>query len=315
MKPTCEPISAKQILNPVKSPSMPFDWSINPYRGCQHGCSFCYARSTHTFLGLDTDDTFQRHILFKQNAAAALESQLSRMLRQKRGRSRIGKVAIGTATDPYQPLEKNEQITRQCLEVLAAYQIPASITTRSPLILRDADLLRKIPDCSVNVSINTLDKKVWRSFEPMSPAPEQRLNTVRSLREHGVDAGVFLAPMLPWITDGAEQLEPLVGRIAHSGASFVMGSVLRLNTAAVKSWFFRSLHVHYAPLVSRYARLYAGSTSTPKSYRKQVMDRLDGLLQAYGLASYQPFGEKDRGASFDNSESTEQRPVQLVFDI
>ncbi len=90
----------------------------------------------------------------------------------------------------------------------------------------------------MNVSVNTLDKSVWRSFEPMSPAPEPRLDTVRRLREHGVDAGVFLAPMLPWITDGAEQLEPLVGRIAQSGATFVMGSVLRLNTAAVKSWFF-----------------------------------------------------------------------------
>ncbi|MED4608811.1 SPL family radical SAM protein, partial [Paenibacillus validus] len=263
MRANYEPINAKQVLNPVKSPSMPFDWSINPYRGCQHGCSFCYARSTHTFLGLDTDDTFQRHILFKQNAAAALESQLERMLRQKNGRSRIGKVAIGTATDPYQPLEKNEQLTRQCLEVLAAYHIPASITTRSPLVLRDVDLLRKIPGCTVNVSVNTLDKSVWRSFEPMSPAPEPRLDTVRRLREHGVDAGVFLAPMLPWITDGAEQLEPLVGRIAQSGATFVMGSVLRLNTAAVNSWFFHSLRLHYAPLVSRYAQLYAGSPSAP----------------------------------------------------
>ncbi|SDC17736.1 DNA repair photolyase [Paenibacillus sp. UNCCL117] len=315
---TYEPIRAKQVLNAVKSPSMPFDWSINPYRGCQHGCSFCYARSTHTFLGLDTDDTFQRRILVKHNAAEALEAQLQRMLKAKNGRERIGQVALGTATDPYQQVEAKERITRQCLEVLAAYRIPVSITTRSPLILQDAELLKRLPACTVHISLNTLSPSIWRSFEPMSPAPAQRLSTVEALRGQGIEAGVFLAPILPFITDSDEQLGPLVQAVADAGASFVMGSALRLNSAAVKSWFFSSLRQHYPSLVGRYASLYAAGPSVPKPFRAELAARLDALLRQHGLASYryQPGEQSSReNPAACNANSTEQRPVQLAFDF
>ncbi|WP_159881431.1 SPL family radical SAM protein [Paenibacillus puerhi] len=316
MKTTYEPIHAKQVLNAVKSPSMPFDWSINPYRGCQHGCSFCYARSTHTFLGLATDDTFQHRILVKHNAAEALEAQLQRMLKSRNGRERIGKVALGTATDPYQQAEAKERITRQCLEVLVAYGIPASITTRSPLILQDADLLARLPDCTVHVSLNTLDRSIWRSFEPMSPAPSERLRTVAGLRERGIEAGVFIAPILPFLTDGPDQLEPLVQAVAEAGAAFVMGSVLRLNTAPVKSWFFAALNQHYPSLARRYARLYADSPSAPKPFRAEVAGRLDDLLRSHGLPSYHPLASPGNGdAPPSDAKNTEQRPVQLAFDL
>ncbi|MEK8126486.1 radical SAM protein [Paenibacillus filicis] len=316
MKTTYEPIHAKQVLNAVQSPAMPFDWSINPYRGCQHGCSFCYARSTHTFLGLDADDTFQHRILIKHNAPEALEAQLQRMLKSRNGLARLGKVALGTATDPYQQIEGRERITRQCLEVLAAYRIPVSITTRSPLILRDVDLLHSLPDCSVNISMNTLDQTVWRSFEPMSPAPSMRLRALAGLREQGIEAGVFIAPLLPYLTDSEEQLLPLIQAIKQADASFVMGSVLRLNNAAVKSWFFSALRDHYPRLTERYARLYAGSASAPKLFRSEIADRLEALLQAHGLSSFKPVaGRESHDATPYDTHSTEQSPVQLAFDL
>nr|WP_010491688.1 radical SAM protein [Paenibacillus elgii] len=307
-----EPVRAKQLLNPVKTPSMPFDWSINPYRGCQHGCSFCYARSTHAFLGMETDDTFQHHILYKDNAPEALQAQVERMLRAKGGRSRLGRIAIGTATDPYQPLEGRLKLTRQCLEVLAAYRLPVSITTRSPLILRDIDLLRKLPGSSVNISLNTLDKRIWRSFEPMSPAPAQRIKALQGLRLEGIEAGIFMAPILPFLTDQAEDMEQVVEQAAEAKACFVMGSVLRLNTAEVKSWFFGTLREAYPRLVGLYADWYGHSPTAPKAYREQIRSQLVRLLERAGIPAYMP----ESGAKPTQAESPEDdKPVQLAFAL
>src|SRR5690606_5973923 len=148
MKPFTEPIAAKTVLNPVRAPSMPFRWSVNPYRGCRHGCSFCYARSTHLYLDQPADDTFQRHIFWKAGAPDILRGQLERL-------AKLGKlpdhVAVGTATDPYQPLEAEARLTRGCLEVLAEFGVPFSVTTRSPLVLRDLDILRAAPAKAVNI--------------------------------------------------------------------------------------------------------------------------------------------------------------------
>ncbi|WP_205510302.1 SPL family radical SAM protein [Paenibacillus elgii] len=307
-----EPVRAKQLLNPVKAPSMPFDWSINPYRGCQHGCSFCYARSTHAFLGMEADDTFQHHILYKDNAPEALQAQVERMLRTKGGRSRLGRIAIGTATDPYQPLEGRLKLTRQCLEVLAAYRLPVSITTRSPLILRDIDLLRKLPGSSVNISLNTLDKRIWRSFEPMSPAPVQRIKALQGLRQEGIEAGIFMAPILPFLTDQTEDMEQVVEQAAEAKACFVMGSVLRLNTAEVKSWFFRTLRQAYPRLVGSYADWYGHSPTAPKAYREQIRSQLARLLERAGISAYMP----ESGAKPIQAESPEDdKPVQLAFAL
>ncbi|WP_258959237.1 SPL family radical SAM protein [Paenibacillus tyrfis] len=307
-----EPVRAKQLLNPVKAPSMPFDWSINPYRGCQHGCSFCYARSTHAFLGMEADDTFQHHILYKDNAPEALQAQVERMLRAKGGRSRLGRIAIGTATDPYQPLEGRLKLTRQCLEVLAAYRLPVSITTRSPLILRDIDLLRKLPGSSVNISLNTLDKRIWRSFEPMSPAPAQRIKALQGLRQEGIEAGIFMAPILPFLTDRQEEMEQVAEQAAEAKACFVMGSVLRLNTAEVKSWFFGTLREAYPRLVGSYADWYGHSPTAPKAYREQIRSQLARLLERVGIPAYLP----EIGAKPTQAESPEDdKPVQLAFAL
>lgn len=283
-----EALAAKSILNAVKAPSMPFDWSINPYRGCQHGCSFCYARSTHTYMGESADDAFQNHIYWKEGAADILRRQLGRM---GNGR-RPSHVAIGTATDPYQQFEGQARLTRSCLEVLVEYGVPASITTRSPLILRDVDLLTKLPHCSVNISIHTLDRTVWRLFEPSTPSPSLRMDAARQLAEAGIEVNVFMAPMLPWITDDEASTEAVIAASAAAGASSVMPTFLRLSTPEVKSWFFGVLDRTYPHLTAKYGTFYWRSSKVPDHYRRPIRERIDRQLAAHGLpvTAFMPAG-------------------------
>jgi DNA repair photolyase len=305
-----EPIRPKTVLNPVKAPSMPFDWSINPYRGCQHGCSFCYARSTHAFIGETADDAFQKHIFWKQDAPSVLRAQMKRMA----GRL-PSHVAIGTATDPYQQLEGKSRLTRSCLEVLAEFGVPASITTRSPLVLRDLDLLLRMPGSSVNISIHTLDPDVWRTFEPSTPAPRLRLDTVRRLNEAGIRAGVFMAPILPYISDDSESVEALLSGCAKAKAAFVMPSFLRLSTPEVKSWFFQALRENYPSLTEAYGSLYWRSGYVPDSYKRPLHERIRKQLAANGLSPYHYDPNRiERTAPREAAPSTPScAPVQLTL--
>jgi DNA repair photolyase len=308
-----EPLQVKTILNPVKAPSMPFDWSINPYRGCQHGCSFCYARSTHSFLGMEADDTFQQHIFLKSDAPAVLREQLTKRLRGNKRAWDWGPVAIGTATDPYQQIESKAMLTRGCLEVLAEFQVPVTITTRSPLILRDLDLLKRLPVVSINVSIGTLNNKLWRQFEPSSPSPAQRLTTVERLIEQGIPAGVFAAPLLPYLTDSEADLQELVAAAAKAGAQFFMPSYLRLSTSAVKVWFFHSLQQHYPQLTEKYAQLYHNSGSLPRAFRDPVMRKLDALLLQHkmNIHTFVPAEPNAPSEAFAGDEA--MQPMQLTL--
>ncbi|WP_054971039.1 SPL family radical SAM protein [Alicyclobacillus ferrooxydans] len=287
--PTFETIRSKQVMNKVSAPTMPFQWSLNPYRGCSHGCSFCYARTTHAYMGMAADDTFRQHVFVKEDAPALLEAQLSHKLHKLHGdyqqlQQEIGLLAIGTATDPYQPIEARQQITRGCLEVLAAFGIQTSITTRSPLILNDLDILLKMNLHSVNISIHTLDKMVWRNLEPATPAPAKRLETVHALAEEGLNAGVFVAPIIPLLTDSALALAEVIHGAREHKANFVMPSVLRL-TPEVKMWFLNVLKEHYPDLLPQYARLYK-TAYPPKSYVQPLMDTVKLLMQEAGLNSY-----------------------------
>jgi DNA repair photolyase len=303
-----EPIQAKTMLTAVKSPAMPFDWSLNPYRGCQHGCSFCYARSTHSFLGMEADDTFQHHIVYKENAAEALRLQLDKWRRSRSGVQR--EVAIGTATDPYQPIEAKMKLTRQCLELLAEYQVPVSITTRSPLILRDLDVLKQMNITSINISINTLDPSVWRNLEPFTPSPALRLETVSRLVEEGFHAGIFMAPILPFLTDDEDSMESLIRSASEANVKFVMSSILRLNTSEVKSWFFQTLRTHYPQYVPGYAQLYQGSVYAKDSYRTETKARIQRLFSKYRIPVNEPFERKAAPV-----QHQEEQPVQLSFSF
>ncbi|WP_339278823.1 radical SAM protein [Paenibacillus sp. FSL W8-1187] len=289
-----ELIRVKQLLTKVKEEKMPFRWSINPYRGCMHGCSFCYARAFHSFIGMGADE-FQSRILVKENAAAALEGQLHRMAARHRfdlaAMARdIGHVAIGTATDPYQPAEGTHRITRECLKVLARYQVPVSITTRSPLILRDLDLLAQCRVLSVNFSLHTLDDRLIRSLEPGSPLSAPRLQALHELREAGLPAGVFAAPILPLLSDSRSALQELMQASRACGALFLMSSLLRL-TPEVKGWYYGVLREAAPEVLPEYERIFQGAYAI-RSYEEELRVRIEELRLLYGLPRSLPAVEE-----------------------
>ena len=326
---------AKQTLNRVRHPRMPFDWSINPYRGCSHGCSFCYARGTHAFLGEAADDSFQTHIFVKANAAEALSEQLGRELRRCGGdrralSARMGHVAIGTATDPYQPVEAKRRITRACLRVLADHGIETSITTRSPLILRDVDILRRMRLRSIHFSLHTVDARVWREFEPETPSPCRRLEAVSRLVAEGLPAGVFVAPILPYVSDGEEELAAVASAAAVADARFLMSSVLRL-APEMREWYMGVLVRRRPEAAERVNRLYRGPYPGVQ-YRRALRER---TARAFGRSGWRagggdgwftraaagavggPFTAGDAVESVEPARCgcrEEARGVQLAFD-
>ncbi|OXM13226.1 radical SAM protein [Paenibacillus herberti] len=280
-----ETIGVKQLMTRVKEEKMPFGWSINPYRGCAHGCGFCYARAFQSFIGMDSDD-FQSRILVKENAAEALQRQLHRMAASRNFdlpvlAQDIGHIAIGTATDPYQSAEGSYKVTRECLKVLARYQVPFSITTRSPLVLRDLDVLADCRLLSINISLNTLDDGLIRSLEPGSPLSGQRLRAVRELRESGFRVGVFAAPILPLLGDSRSQLNELMQAVKASGAQFMMSSLLRLSPE-VKNWYYSILREVAPEALPTYERIFQGAYAI-RSYSEEIQCRVDELRRIHGL--------------------------------
>src|SRR4051794_39832062 len=213
----------KSALNQVSG--MPFRWSLNPYRGCVHGCHYCYARASHTYLGMNADDDFETKIVVKSNMPEVLRQELRRRSWTRE------RVAIGTATDAYQPCEGRYRLTRHCLEALRDHDTPVSIVTKSTLILRDLDLLAELaqgPGATVYFTITTVDDGLWRLIEPGTPPPLKRLKVLRRLSSEGVRCGVFLAPILPGITDSAESIEAVAAAAKAHGATSFGSAVLRL---------------------------------------------------------------------------------------
>jgi len=310
-------VSAKQVLNRVKSERMPFEWSLNPYRGCAHGCSFCYARAFQTFLGREPTDDFQNHIIVKDNAAEALEAQLRSFARRHGVRPEdvgplVGPVAIGTATDPYQPIEAKAEQTRRCLSVLAEYGVPTTVTTRSPLVLRDVDVLKQVDLISINISINTLDAALTRRLEPATPLPAERLRALRALASEGLPAGAFVAPILPLLTDDEAGLNELFAALKAHDAAFAMTSLLRLSPD-VKPWYFRTLDQHFPDLVGRYARLYA-KTYVDAAYAGMMESRLKRIAERHGLDRRAPErAEASRAPTAAPRKPPTEEPVQLSF--
>ncbi|MBX6395092.1 MAG: radical SAM protein [Alicyclobacillaceae bacterium] len=318
-----EPVQAKQTMNRVQTSYMPFSWSINPYRGCAHGCAFCYARATHAYLGMEADDAFQKHIFVKVNAAEALEAQLAKLFAKggKDAARRVGLVAIGTATDPYQPIEAKMKLTRECLKVLARYRIPFTVTTRSPLILRDVDILREAAVRAIHISVNTLDLILWRRMEPESPSPVKRLETVQALTAQGLNAGVFLAPILPGLTDGDEHIAAVLRAAKNHGARFVVPSVLRL-VPEVKRWYYGQLQKYYPWVLPFYERLYRG-TNPPPAYVDRISQRAYRWMRKFEIPFYREAAvsetEKTRdggdAGTQDVRESEVSETIQLTLTL
>jgi DNA repair photolyase len=263
----CTEIEAKSVLNRVRG--MPFAWSINPYRGCYHRCVFCYARNTHAFFERSGIGDWGTALYVKVNAAAVLRSELASP------RWKGEHVAIGTATDPYQPLEGRYRITRSILAELARARTDAHIITRSPLVVRDIDVLSELSlqaGVCVCISLPTLDEDLARKIEPTVAPPRQRLRAVRLLASAGIRVGVAIAPILPHLTDGEEALREVFAAAAEAGASSAWHSVLNLNEVAKES-YFGFLREHFPSLVpaheSYYRRKYA-----PRALADDISERV-----------------------------------------
>jgi DNA repair photolyase len=274
-------LPVKSILNRCDSERVPFRWTVNPYRGCEFGCRYCYARYTHEFMELDGAE-FERKIYVKENAGPLAARDLA--TEDLDGEH----IAIGTATDPYQPAEKEFGATRAILEKIAErVGLSVSITTKSNQVLRDIDLLRRIKEksaLSVNLSITTLRPRLARLLEPRAPRPDLRLDAVRKLRQAGIDAGVFAMPVLPGLTDREEDLDSLARAAHDAGAVWFAGTVLFLMPASLKI-FLPFLEEKFPKLARRYREWYSRNAYAPDTYRKQMLARFADLRNKYGLGS------------------------------
>ncbi len=275
-------LPTRSALNREISPRMPFAWTLNPYRGCEFGCKYCYARYTHEFMEMRDGLDFERKIYAKVGAPELLRAEL------RRARDKGLPIALGTATDPYQPAEKQFEITRRLLEAFAEFEgVNLSITTKSVLILRDIELLKAIArkhDFAVHMTITTTSARLARRLEPKAPPPAKRFDALARLVAEGVYAGVNAMPILPGITDSTAALEGLVRSSALAGAEFLHGNTLFLMPSAMRT-FMPFLAQDFPRLVRRYQQLYARSAYLPAEYKREIEDRLAELRLRYGLAN------------------------------
>jgi len=269
-------LGTRSLLNRVVSRrNLPFTWAINPYRGCEFACKYCYARYTHEFMELRDGVEFERKIFVKQHAAALLRSELKRV---KRGEE----IAIGTATDPYQPAERRFEVTRAILEELALHSgLEIGIVTKSNLVTRDAEILRGVGEHNrvfVNVTVTTVDAELARKLEPRAPRPDLRLEAVRQLNL----AGVICAPVLPEITDRPRDLEALVKAASAAGAKYIFANPLFLKpcSAAV---FLPFLEEHFPDLMQLYRARYADRAFLPKGYGQRLSQLMAALRRKHGI--------------------------------
>lgn len=270
-------VEARSVINHVPGDSMPFSWTINPYRGCTHACVYCFARPTHTYLDMDVGRDFETRIVVKVNAPEVLRRELA----AKRWRGEH--VAMGTATDPYQRAEGRYRLMPRIIGALAAYRNPFSILTKGTLILRDLDLLAETSattDVSAAFSIGTLDEKAWRATEPGTPHPRARIDAVARLNAAGVPCGVLIAPVLPGITDAPHQLREVVRVAIDAGATHVSPIMLHLRPG-VRELFLPWLSETYPELVERYDVMYRRSNA-PASDRGALGRRVGGIVRAFG---------------------------------
>ncbi|HET6951042.1 MAG TPA: radical SAM protein [Acidimicrobiales bacterium] len=275
-------VRAHRIVNEVKGAPFGFRHTVNAYRGCSHACTYCFARPTHTYLDLDADRDFERRIVVKVNA-------VSRLRRELDPRHWAGDlVAMGTNTDPYQRADGKYRLTRGLIEVLAEFANPFSILTKSTLVLRDLALLAaaaRRTSVRVNLSIGTLDEDVWRATEPGTPHPRRRLRAVAALNEAGVPCGVLVAPVLPGLSDGPDQLAAVVAGAVDAGARSISTVLLHLRPG-VKGVFLDRLAATHPHLVADYRRRYRDRAYAPRAEQDALAATVRDLVrQAGGTAA------------------------------
>jgi DNA repair photolyase len=267
----------RSALNRVRG--MPFDWSLNPYMGCAHRCTFCYVRAFEARADRPWDDRYGASIRVKTNVAEVLRRELARPTWQREA------VAVGAATDPYQPAEGRYRLTRACIEAFAEAATPFSIITRGPLVVRDIDVLAEAARAarvSVTFSVPTLDEEIWRRTEPGTSPPRQRLRALSRLVEAGIDASVGMAPILPGLSDRPELLADVVREARDAGATRIWANLLYLRPGT-REHFLTALERDWPELLPEYERLYGGRAYLPKREAEPVRETVRKLATRYGI--------------------------------
>jgi DNA repair photolyase len=268
---------AKTIINRVPGGALPFDWTINPYRGCSHACVYCFARPTHTYLDMNAGRDFENKIVVKVNASEVLRRELA----AKRWKGEH--IAMGTGTDPYQRAEGRYRLMRGIIEALIDQRNPFSILTKGTLILRDLDLLQRaaeVAPVSAAFSIGTLDERVWHDTEPGTPHPKARMEAVRTLTDAGIPTGILMAPILPGLSDAPEQLRAVVEAAIEAGATHVSPILLHLRPG-VREEFLPWLETEHPDLVERYLQMYRQPYG-PNAIRAALGRQVSSLVAAAG---------------------------------
>jgi len=293
-------VTCRSALNRVQG--MPFDWTLNPYRGCTHGCHYCFARRYHSQFEMNSGDEFASVILVKTNFVEVLAREVDRPS-WKRDRA-----AFGTATDPYQPIEGHYKLTRRAIEVLARARTPIGLITKGPMIVRDIDVLQelsKTAGCTIYISVPSVDDEAWRTLEPGVAPPMQRLRALRELVDAGIHAGVLMAPIVPGFTSSRRKVEATIKAIADHGARFMGCAVMRLQDGT-RDHFMKFIADRFPSMLPGMTRLY-GRTESPVAYRKEVQSMVRVLQERYGLR------RRDEEASPALMKEPDRLPEQVAF--
>jgi DNA repair photolyase len=291
-------VTCRSALNRVEG--MPFNWTLNPYRGCTHGCHYCFARRYHVQFEMNADDEFASVILVKHNFVDVLRRELDRPAWTRE------QVAVGTATDPYQPIEGHYKLTRRAIEALARGRTPIGLVTKGPMVVRDIDVLQeqsRAAGCTIYMSVPTVDEDAWRILEPGTAHPLQRLRAVRELVKAGINAGVLMAPIVPGFSSSRSKLEQTVKAIADHGARFVGCNVMYLQDGT-RTHFMKFIEREFPSMAPRFERLYV-KKYPPEAYRKEVQGMVQLLQARYGL------NKRERGHEPESSDRGE--PEQVGF--
>ena len=299
---TYQEVTCRSALNRVQG--MPFNWTLNPYRGCTHGCHYCFARRYHAQFEMNSGDEFASVILVKTNFVEVLARELDRPSWKRE------LVAFGTATDPYQPIEGHYKLTRRTLEVLTRARTPVGLITKGPMVVRDKDVLRDLTGaagCTVYVSVPSVDEEAWRTLEPGVAPPIQRLRAVRELIDAGINAGVLMAPIVPGFTSSRSKVEATIKAIADHGARFVGCAVMHLEDGT-RDHFLRFIEESFPSMLPGLTRLYA-KKHAPAAYRKEVEAMVRVLQARYGLNAR----GKAPGTTPEPDSGAESPPQQVGF--
>ena len=271
---TYREVEVKSALNAVKG--MPFDWSLNPWSGCAHKCVYCFARAYHArYREKNVGSDFDSNVEVRVNIADVLRKELHRR--------RDGSLAIGTATDPYQPIEGKYQLTRRCLEALIDYPMPTSIVTKGPLVVRDIDVLKKLDvktELTVYFSVPCVNEEIVRKTDPGTAPPRQRLRALRMLREAGIDAAVLCMPVLPGISDSEESLDAAARAASEAGATAFRHRPLKIDVE-IQEYYYDFLATEFPVAVPLYATLYQGGVHPRRDYEHELEERVRRVRARY----------------------------------